>query len=224
MWCKETLELSHTHVGTSATPSLSRWHQRRPTLPFPWSGHSCPQCSAVWLWGRLSGGSVRKDENVTQLHKLSFFYTHTHTHTHAHTHTLNQSCLSEPDSPGCLGPNVYSSWKKWLPVLISPFCKLMPACYPPANENLAVLHISSSNFDSSRAPRCSVRRFRNKKPGLQVSLNCVIVWRPPDIQKLATEENATVWFRHSYLHQHLSEQRCLSAVRNVRVWVAGTST
>lgn len=35
-------------------------------------------------------------------------------------------------------------------MLISQFCKLMPVCYPPAIEKLAVLHISTTKFRLSR--------------------------------------------------------------------------
>lgn len=135
------MRFAPTHVCTWATPSLCLLHRRRPTRVSPWSGRSSPRCSAAWLWGHFSGGSGRKkDENVSQLRKLSV------------THRTRAVCL-EPDSSGRLGPNVYSSWKKWLPLLISPFCELMPACYPPANDNLAVLHISRSNTDSSWASK-----------------------------------------------------------------------
>lgn len=73
------------------------------------------------------------------------------------THRIEAVCLSQT-LQDAFGPNVYSSWKKWLPVLIAPFCKLMPVSYPLANGNLAVLHMSHFNFDLSFTH--SVRKFR----------------------------------------------------------------
>lgn len=225
MWYRENSRCP-THVGTLATPSLSLWHQRRPTQAFPWSGRSCPQCSAVWLWGRLSGGSAGKDENVTQLHKLSFFFLHAYTHWHTEPELSVWARLSRmPWAKRLLFMEKVTPCVD-IPILqvnacVLPSCQWEPGC--PSHQQFKLLSLAG-------LPDAVSHSSESRLPGISAGIHVLTVLscRDPKCTKQTTEEKwnlpVTVCFRHSCVHQHCSEQRCLSVVRNVCVWVVGMST
>lgn len=76
------------------------------------------------------------------------------------------------------------------------------------------------------------RKDKNKTKNTEQTRVCLYLFplldprrhRPqPDSENpnLTMEKNATSWFRHSFLHQHLCKQRCLSAVWGMCVSGAG---
>lgn len=127
-----------------------------------------------------------------------YFYTH--------MRAQNRDCLSEPDSPGCLWAKCLLFMEKVTPCVDIPILQVnacvLPSCqWEPGRPSRQpfklwlILH--------TQCQKVSLRAFK-----AAALLECRgFHWAKTDRGKYSL-----------YLHQHVSEQRCLSVGRNVFGW------